>query len=611
MSAKATVLLFKNTGRTPESHLVVDYPTAAARADFWAQQTTVPMGLCQIEKSNSVDFTLNLDLSATANYDLIDYGSYSEPAKPTIVYFYVSKVEYLNDKVQILHCRIDTFETYFSVATKQFFPNSTRVMRKHKARWANPTTPIIDNFPEPVQAENYMSAFAPICGALTTAHLSPTRVKGVIAVYRHMSWNETTTQWTPDSSGQEVISFFVDVYGTGLTNIKINGLATYSWSYLLDTNVTFLQASKVELYTNLDAFFNVISSDDISFAINTFGGRVQQVVENDTHTLYEIILTQTKTRSSTIISSETVSPFAYTPTYPGVGMVRSAANESKLLSSQFNHKEMKIGELVFPVALEKLTANITLTQTFGLSHTAILNTSEMEKLSLPSQLKNVCLPYLVSRVNKGVFWTDTGWESWLNDFDNQRNNALIAGGINIAAGTASAVLGGPVGAMGVVTSAMGLAKSLTENLLTAGTKIDQQKRFGSVSESGDPTGYVSTLASPYNLPVLETFLLEPYYQSMLEGIFYYLGYSCNDVGEPNIHVREDFDFLQANIPYFSHDLTTGYSFNSREQEVDLRQRFADGLCIIHSDGYIANIYIADNDINRVMDLISTYNNKER
>jgi len=587
MTERTNVILFKSTGRNQGNHLVCDYANETARTAFWDTAFTKYDFECSIEKTNSLDFVLNIDLSAIEKPGLIDYGCYKDSAKFNDVFFYVTKIEYKNDRFFILHCHVDSFETYFSIPEKRGFSPETRIMREHRNRWTHDGHPVIDDTPETVSCETYLDSFSPLQGNIS-ATMHSLGVMGLFVFYRHMTYDSSLDHYVPDSSGLEKLNFFIDPkYASHNYIYELNGVGIDDAPMIFRSN-TMDQTTKVEYLSDFDVLFssvNISSASGIT-TVNLipkiFSGTylsVEKVLEKTNVNQYELLMNSEKTRSIKLTSQVSVNPFSYDPSMPSnASYARDVLNETKLLSSQFNHKELKLGELTYPLALENENSYFDSGNVFSVSHSMVFNTSEIEELNIGDHFKDLTEKKLITRVNKGVFWTNTGWESWLNDFDNQRNNALISSGINLAGGAISAVAGGKVGAIGVVSSVMNLSKDLSANFLTADAQKDHQRRYASVTESGDPTGFIKESEAPYNMPVLNNYKLKTIYQSMMEEIFYYIGYETNRMYIPNIRSRIDFNFLQASVPYFKN-----VEFETNEQEEELKSRFADGLEIMHYD----------------------------
>lgn len=611
MSEKANIILFKKTGRTPASHLVMDYPTAQDQNNYWGHFESYTVSSATIVKENSIDFDLHIDLSSQTNKNSFDYGVYSWSGYPKPIYFYILRIEYINDKDSLLHCHVDTFETYFAITHS--FPASTRVMREHKDRWG--ASAIIDPVPEAISAPTFVDNYSILTDSLTLANLG-SKIKSIKVVYRNIDF--TQTYYTPSQSGSPAITIYVELVNRAdYFYVTINGQICPDWSYFSQLSSNDLaQVLKVETYANVGLFFSsvsVVPGTPPILALTTAGGfsvaNFQEFGTDSSGRMYEVYRKQDKSRALILTETFSKTPVEYTPSKPASKTEsRNYLHETKLLSSQFSHIELKLGDISVPISCEKIT-NFSLSTSYNFEHSFALNTSEMERVSMPAQLRLDNIGKIYTKVAKATFWINTNWEQWLNDFTNQRNAAFVQAGLNVGVSAVGAMVGGPAGASGIISGIMGLTKGLADNAINSGAKINQAKRYGQIQSTGDPTGLFNNSESPWNLPIFINFRLEPIFESMIEDIFYYTGYASNEIKTPNIKTREDFNFIQAAIPYFSRE-PNGLPLITREHEQDLKTRFGEGLCVIHSDGVNVggNITL---EINQLFNNIAAFCNRER
>ena len=165
--------------------------------------------------------------------------------------------------------------------------------------------------------------------------------------------------------------------------------------------------------------------------------------------------------------------------------------------------------------------------------------------------------------------------------------ALSASGYGSAIGVAGIV--GSLG--GIAGSVVGMAKSVAQAEDNIQRKLQETQRESVSVLNADDSDLLYAYTG--NKAKMCVYTISNQMEEILDDMFYYVGYLCNETKIPNLSSRYWFNFIQAEV-----ELTTSGSNLSEEVINDLKQRYSNGITILHHQVIGGNTNAWDFDLNK-------------
>ena len=197
----------------------------------------------------------------------------------------------------------------------------------------------------------------------------------------------------------------------------------------------------------------------------------------------------------------------------------------------------------------------------------------------------------VSRNNEEVLYNSqylnyirTGYNYDLKAKERQEVTAGVGIGLNALSLVASAIIGAGTGnpiaigtavasGISLVGQIVNYAKTTSQNEENIQRKIQEtQAQSISVANADD---YDLLYAYSHNKAMMTTYKVSTQMSNILDDLFYYGGYVCNEQKIPNVATRYWFNFLQASLVF--------EDTNNLNQEIedDIREKFEMGVTFMH------------------------------
>ena len=169
---------------------------------------------------------------------------------------------------------------------------------------------------------------------------------------------------------------------------------------------------------------------------------------------------------------------------------------------------------------------------------------------------------------------------------------LIGSIVMTATGYGSAIgVAGIVGSVGgIAGSVVGMVKSTAQAEENIQRKLQETQRQAVSVLNADDSDLLYAYTT--NKAKLCLYTISSQMEEILDDMFYYIGYLCNETKIPNLSSRYWFNFIQAEV-----ELTTTGSNLSEEVINDLKQRYSNGITILHHR-LINSTHTWDFDLNK-------------
>ena len=628
MSDRVKVILYANTGRRYEDQVVFDYSSLSTRTTFFSKYYTLTLNdVMFVKGTDDLSFTIKLDLGeynldgnnhGLQHFDYVRVENAGTTTKAGAyldghLYAYVDRIEYLADMTNVLHCRVDVIETYASVNMARIFTPACAVEREHKARFTNAGGYVIDRADENIVSPKFTKSRSVIAYNSGVYSL----IKGVNLVYMK------------DADGKNIIAVPMLVLSTpfplagagSVTGIVKNGTMTavMYWSPNLKSVTPF----STRYITSIDGgdpykyFSSIVWDDDDQLIVVTPKSAFASTETYDGGTLGTFIFFKsgfiTLEELATVTTAVSLtSSLPITPTPPATTTTtRSINHETKLLNSQFFDFKIHFGTTIYQLPYERINVTSTINVEDNMilnlgnaNYARILTSTTPIAIELSDHDYQATVPYIKNRQVPDI--TDE-YINMIKDKSVQRAGNMIGSGIAIGGAVIGALFGiatgNPIAVTGSVVALLGSVANLGRQAVTAGIENQRMRETAQLVVNQMDDAVLDRVLN-YGLPYVTTAWPSDVWLSLLENIFYTVGYNANGVMKvPNVRSRYHFNFIKANTGPLLLENISPTHYN------EIKKRFNDGLLIVHGENISSSI-TTDATVAYILNIIFGYGNKE-
>lgn len=586
MSTIGTITFLKNTQMSPDNGVTFDFVGQDARG-FWVESFTsvdVPYKMKDYNGPIAVNVsTALISAATTADYDYAVAEDYTGRK----YFYYVTAWKYLTDAVYACVLILDTFMTYHSIPNVVTYLPSL-IERQHYDRYNYDTqTPALDgplfhlihepipDFPrdvsraeiDNVQANNTLEKYIKAWYILYIRKVDGNNVEHIT---RQLSF-----AWQPTYNGTNWGVLF------GLNEDWVEHVPYES------TNPNILSIEKLP-YTPVFDSFTIREQD-------------QEIVLLKTDWVFDVDNDFIRVGFYDMPIQPIPISSALANIYPANNSLKYAAatdsynytKETKIYTSQFTNTRIEYGASSFYINREDYNyQNFSLLTQVDILKYLDLSLSFNFKVNYEPNLKRYTHAY-VPAVNATLPIFSSDYMSYIRTRDANlaiRNAstaisvglsvATIAGGLLLSATGA----GAPVGAAAVFSSVVGLSSQLAnagianaqekqklEELKQQGRAVISQTT-GTYSDEDTRINRFNLVTEQINLPDLKTLAL----------MFHITGYYSGHYEVPDLSSRTNFNSIKGDIEFKMND---GWQIPYAHY-INLKERYRNGLMIIHFDEYI-------------------------
>jgi len=628
MSDRVTVVLYANTGRRYEDQIVFDYSSLATRISFFAKYYSLTLSdVMMVKGTDGLSFEIKLNLGdynldgndhGLQHFDYLRLDNAGTTTKPWdyidgYLYAYIDRIEYLVDYTNVLHCRVDVIETYASVNMARIFTPACAIEREHKARFTSVGGYIIDKADENIVSPKFNKTRSAIAYNSGVFNL----IKGVNLVYMKDEDNKNII-----AVPMLVLSTPFPLAGAGsVTLIYESGTPNQImyWSPNLKSVTPFTS----RYITAIDGgdpykyFSSIVWDEGESAIVVTPKSAFNNNEEYDGGTLGTFyffksgfITLEELVTVTTAVSLTTSRPI--TPTPPATTTTtRSINHETKLLNSQFFDFKLHFGTTTYQLPYERINVTSTvdiednmLLNLGNANYARVLTSGTPIEIELSDHDYQATIPYIKNRQVPDI--TDE-YIDMIKDKSVQRAGNMIGSGIAIGGAVIGALFGIATGNViavtGSIVALLGAVTNLGRQAVTAGIENQRMRETAQLVVNQMDDAVLDRILNQ-GLPYVTTAWPSDIWLSLIENIFYTVGYNANGVMEvPNVRSRYHFNFIKANTGPLLLENISPVHYN------EIKKRFADGLLIIHGEN-VTSLISTDATVAYILYIVFGYGNKE-
>jgi hypothetical protein len=526
----------------------------------------------RVEGHTFIAVNENIDDLWSVNYLMFQNASYNNKW----FYAFVTKLEYVNNRVTNVHFQIDVFQTWkFEMNFKPSY-----VVREHCPLWNSDGTPVINTVDEGLSyGSNY--------DVVDVLNYKPyTDIMFLVIVAKQTMHYETTQEIEPNLNGlPQPLCYYVHPFRLDGSEVGV------SIGSEEGVGVNPVLEVLKGIYKNTDAVNNIVSL----YVTDHIGGNVTydagfNMVTFPSNNFIQALIHDGETNFSTVFAkslpSYTVKTTKYTNKYSSYRSVK----ESKLL--MYPYTVLTLDDLKGnrqTIKNEYIKSNdieISVRGSLGSSNKVVYTIDNYLIKSdlgiadqLPANLENSVIS---NNPNDLPIITDL-LSAYLqgnrNSLEVQKNSVIFNGamtGVNSAIGLGSSI---------AQRNIAGAATSISHGVQGAGNTVLQLQAINAKQQdiNNTPPSLAkmgSNTSFDYGNGLWGLFLIKkqimPEYQKKLEDFFNMFGYKKNEVKQPNFHTRKYWNYVQT-----SSCIITG-NFNNEDLN-ELKAIFDNGVTLWHTD----------------------------
>lgn len=454
-------------------------------------------------------------------------------------------------------------ETYIAIAIK----NNNGVLEVYECKYVNgrdAEVSLVASNPNYIKIQNAPSSVR----CLTIQYLPPSDLVFGAHLYEY---GEADTTLNFGSLTTGVLNGVVSINKTLAENVKIINLPFSPTEVSLNNAIYTLDACWKYDVTNRRA------------KLQDFNKRFTNDIITNVDDLYSLIWTRTNAWSG-----------------KRDGLAKRFIQDPKLLHSDFYRPKFVYDSFTKAFPLEQLNIDPSIVnprgrRTFQFKFVMSRNIVSKFLFQFDYVWKNSTEDYpnvvAVSRNNEEVLYNSqyldyirTGYNYDLKAKERQEVGSIYGMGLNaiglVTSTIVGAVTGNPIAFGGAIASGFGLASQLVSYAKTTAQAeeniqrklAETQRQSVSVMNADD---YDLLYAYTLNKPKMCYYSVSSQMKNILDDLFYYCGYICNEQKVPNVYSRYWFNFVQAQLEVYATNNLTGEILD------DIKEKFNDGVTFLH------------------------------